>query len=77
MALAPQAAARWSHASARAPQAAALASVLNCRKLSDKACAHEAQNELIPLRVVVQVLFFEHARAVFKIAMHPMKLEED
>ncbi|KAG8071279.1 hypothetical protein GUJ93_ZPchr0006g42136 [Zizania palustris] len=41
-----------------------LCRVLNCRKLSDKACAHAAQNELLPLRVVVQVLFFEHARAV-------------
>uniref|UniRef100_A0A0D9VHS3 NPH3 domain-containing protein n=1 Tax=Leersia perrieri TaxID=77586 RepID=A0A0D9VHS3_9ORYZ len=40
-----------------------LCRVLNCRKLSDKACAHAAQNELLPLRVVVQVLFFEHARA--------------
>ncbi|XP_040376817.1 BTB/POZ domain-containing protein At1g67900 [Oryza brachyantha] len=40
-----------------------LCRVINCRKLSDKACAHAAQNELLPLRVVVQVLFFEHARA--------------
>ncbi|XP_062219513.1 BTB/POZ domain-containing protein At1g67900-like [Phragmites australis] len=41
-----------------------LCRVLNCRKLSEKACTHAAQNELLPLRVVVQVLFFEHARAV-------------
>lgn len=27
------------------------------------ACMHAAQNELLPLRVVVQVLFFEQARA--------------
>ncbi|KAG2652017.1 hypothetical protein PVAP13_1NG327800 [Panicum virgatum] len=40
-----------------------LCRVLNCRKLSEKASAHAAQNELLPLRVVVQVLFFEHARA--------------
>ncbi|OEL25075.1 BTB/POZ domain-containing protein [Dichanthelium oligosanthes] len=40
-----------------------LCRVLNCRKLSEKACTHAAQNELLPLRVVVQVLFFEHARA--------------
>ncbi|GJM85423.1 hypothetical protein PR202_ga01869 [Eleusine coracana subsp. coracana] len=40
-----------------------LCRVLNCRKLSEKACAHAAQNELLPLRVVVQVLFFDHARA--------------
>ena len=40
-----------------------LCRVLNCRKLSEKACSHAAQNELLPLRVIVQVLFFEHARA--------------
>lgn len=40
-----------------------LCRVLNCRKMSEKACTHAAQNELLPLRVVVQVLFFEHARA--------------
>ncbi|XP_066317520.1 BTB/POZ domain-containing protein At1g67900-like [Miscanthus floridulus] len=40
-----------------------LCRVLNCRKLSEKACTHAAMNELLPLRVVVQVLFFEHARA--------------
>lgn len=28
-----------------------------------QACMHAAQNELLPLRVVVQVLFFEQARA--------------
>lgn len=28
-----------------------------------EACTHAAQNELLPLRVVVQVLFFEQARA--------------
>ncbi|GAB2297934.1 hypothetical protein Dimus_032018 [Dionaea muscipula] len=27
-----------------------------------EACIHAAQNELLPLRVVVQVLFFEHVR---------------
>ncbi|XP_019176736.1 PREDICTED: BTB/POZ domain-containing protein At1g67900 [Ipomoea nil] len=36
---------------------------LDCRKLSMEACMHAAQNELLPLRVVVQVLFFEQARA--------------
>ncbi|BAF14998.1 BTB/POZ domain-containing protein At1g67900 [Oryza sativa Japonica Group] len=40
-----------------------LCRVLNCRKLSEKASMHAAQNELLPLRVVVQVLFFENARA--------------
>ncbi|GMI70786.1 hypothetical protein like AT1G67900 [Hibiscus trionum] len=40
-----------------------LCCVLNCRKLSVEACMHAAQNEKLPLRVVVQVLFFEQARA--------------
>lgn len=40
-----------------------LCRVLNCRKLSETASMHAAQNELLPLRVVVQVLFFENARA--------------
>lgn len=37
--------------------------VLDCKKLSMEACTHAAQNERLPLRVVVQVLFFEQARA--------------
>ncbi|XP_076922287.1 BTB/POZ domain-containing protein At5g66560-like isoform X3 [Bidens hawaiensis] len=33
--------------------------VLDCRKLTLEACTHAAQNERLPLRAVVQVLFFE------------------
>ncbi|KAJ0971968.1 hypothetical protein J5N97_019927 [Dioscorea zingiberensis] len=40
-----------------------LCRILNCKKLSMEACMHAAQNELLPLRMVVQVLFFEQARA--------------
>ncbi|WOH13643.1 hypothetical protein DCAR_0833153 [Daucus carota subsp. sativus] len=40
-----------------------LCRVLDCKKLSAEACTHAAQNELLPLRVVIQVLFFEQARA--------------
>ncbi|KAJ7953546.1 BTB/POZ domain-containing protein [Quillaja saponaria] len=40
-----------------------LCRVLDCKKLSMEVCMHAAQNELLPLRVVVQVLFFEQARA--------------
>ena len=36
---------------------------MDCRKLSVEACAHAVQNERLPMRVVVQVLFFEQARA--------------
>ncbi|MBA0718068.1 hypothetical protein Golax_005835 [Gossypium laxum] len=41
-----------------------LCRILDHRKLSVEACMHAAQNEKLPLRVVVQVLFFEQARAV-------------
>ncbi|XP_051117283.1 BTB/POZ domain-containing protein NPY5-like [Andrographis paniculata] len=37
--------------------------LMDSRKLSPDACAHAVQNERLPLRVVVQVLFFEQARA--------------
>lgn len=39
-----------------------LCRTLDCRKLSLEACMHAAQNESLPLRVVVQVLFSEQAR---------------
>uniref|UniRef100_M1BLJ8 Signal transducer n=1 Tax=Solanum tuberosum TaxID=4113 RepID=M1BLJ8_SOLTU len=39
-----------------------LCRILDCKKLSMDVCMHAAQNELLPLRVVVQVLFFEQAR---------------
>ncbi|OVA17106.1 BTB/POZ-like [Macleaya cordata] len=37
--------------------------LMDCKKLSVDACAHAVQNERLPLRVVVQVLFFEQVRA--------------
>lgn len=37
--------------------------LMDCRKLSAEACMHAVQNERLPLRVVVQVLFFEQSRA--------------
>ncbi|KAL3636400.1 hypothetical protein CASFOL_020947 [Castilleja foliolosa] len=40
-----------------------LCRMLDCEKLSVQACKHAAQNEMLPLRVIVQVLFVEHARA--------------
>ncbi|KAK4797691.1 hypothetical protein SAY86_030017 [Trapa natans] len=36
--------------------------VLDCRKMSQEACRHAAQNERLPLRVVVQVLFMEQLK---------------
>jgi NPH3 family len=40
-----------------------LCRILDCKKLSVEACMHAAQNEMLPLRTVVQVLFFEQARS--------------
>ncbi|OIV94697.1 hypothetical protein TanjilG_25921 [Lupinus angustifolius] len=37
--------------------------LMDCRKLSAEACMHAVQNERLPLRVVVQVLFFEQLKA--------------
>ncbi|KAL6844022.1 hypothetical protein ACP4OV_025695 [Aristida adscensionis] len=39
-----------------------LCRLMSCQKLSLEACTHAAQNERLPLRVVVQVLFFEQLR---------------
>ncbi|XP_076949923.1 phototropic-responsive NPH3 family protein NPY4-like [Bidens hawaiensis] len=37
--------------------------LMDCRKLSAEACMHAIQNERLPLRIVVQILFFEQMRA--------------
>ncbi|KAK0605921.1 hypothetical protein LWI29_032236 [Acer saccharum] len=37
--------------------------LMDCRKLLVDACMHAVQNKRLPLRVVVQVLFFEQVRA--------------
>lgn len=37
--------------------------LLDCKKLSVEACTHAVQNERLPLRTVVQVLFFEQLRS--------------
>ena len=39
-----------------------LCRLMDCKKLSINACMHAAQNDRLPLRVVVQVLFFQQAR---------------
>ncbi|XAR73927.1 hypothetical protein NMG60_11008060 [Bertholletia excelsa] len=36
-----------------------ISGVMDCQKLTLEACTHAAQNERLPLRAVVQVLFFE------------------
>ncbi|XVF61629.1 hypothetical protein PTKIN_Ptkin08bG0145800 [Pterospermum kingtungense] len=39
-----------------------LCKVMNCEKLSFDACMHAAQNDRLPLRTVIQVLFSEQAK---------------
>ncbi|KAF8410891.1 hypothetical protein HHK36_003428 [Tetracentron sinense] len=39
-----------------------LCRILDCQKLSPEICAHVVRNERLPLRTVVQVLFFEQER---------------
>ncbi|XP_020581773.1 BTB/POZ domain-containing protein NPY3-like [Phalaenopsis equestris] len=39
-----------------------ICNLMDCRKLSPEACMHAVQNDRLPLRVVVQVLFFEQVR---------------
>ncbi|GFY96828.1 phototropic-responsive NPH3 family protein [Actinidia rufa] len=44
--------------------------LMEVKKLTMEASMHAAQNELLPLRVVVQVLFFEQARAAAGLQVH-------
>ncbi|KAM0038338.1 putative NPH3 domain-containing protein [Helianthus debilis subsp. tardiflorus] len=46
---------------------------MDCQKLSMDACMHAAQNERLPLRVVVQVLFSEQVKISNAIASNSVK----
>ncbi|RDX98530.1 BTB/POZ domain-containing protein, partial [Mucuna pruriens] len=50
--------------------------VLDCQKLTLEACTHAAQNERLPLRAVVRVLFFEQLQLRHAIAGTLMAAEE-
>ncbi|KAH7351741.1 hypothetical protein KP509_19G012800 [Ceratopteris richardii] len=39
-----------------------LCKLLDCQKMSQEACAHAAQNERLPVQMIVQVLYFEQLR---------------
>lgn len=39
-----------------------ICSLMDCKKLTADACMHAVQNERLPLRLVVQILFFEQVR---------------
>ncbi|PON54083.1 Voltage dependent potassium channel [Parasponia andersonii] len=49
--------------------------VLDCQKLTLEACTHAAQNERLPLRAVVQVLFFEQLQLRHAIAENLIAVE--
>ncbi|KAH0459040.1 hypothetical protein IEQ34_011854 [Dendrobium chrysotoxum] len=51
--------------------------VMNFRKLTLEACTHAAQNERLPLRAVVQVLFFEQLQLRQAIAGTILTAEEE
>lgn len=50
-----------------------LCRVMDCQKLSIDACMHAAQNERLPLRVVVQVLFSEQVKISNTLASSSLK----
>lgn len=50
-----------------------LCRVMDCQKLSIDACMHAAQNERLPLRVVVQVLFSEQVKISNAMANNTLK----
>ncbi|KAL7082523.1 hypothetical protein ACP275_14G103800 [Erythranthe tilingii] len=50
-----------------------LCRVMDCQKLSIDACMHAAQNERLPLRVVVQVLFSEQVKISNALATGSLK----
>ncbi|XP_027356851.1 root phototropism protein 3-like [Abrus precatorius] len=50
-----------------------LCRVMDCQKLSIDACMHAAQNERLPLRVVVQVLFAEQVKISNALASSSLK----
>ncbi|CAN6698494.1 unnamed protein product [Malus baccata var. baccata] len=56
------------HPSLSEPEREKVCGILDCQKLTLEACTHAAQNERLPLRAVVQVLFFEQLQLRHAIA---------
>ncbi len=50
------------HPALAEPERKKLCKLMDCQKLSQEACTHAAQNERLPVQVVVQVLYFEQLR---------------
>ncbi|KAL4196156.1 hypothetical protein AMTRI_Chr04g181940 [Amborella trichopoda] len=57
-----------SHPSLSEHERRRLCKLMDCQRLSPDACMHAAQNERLPLRTVVQVLYAEQAK--FRVAYH-------
>lgn len=57
-----------SHPSLTESEREQLCRLMDCQKLSLEACTHAAQNERLPLRIIVQVLFFEQLQLRTSIA---------
>ncbi|KAK9928437.1 hypothetical protein M0R45_025573 [Rubus argutus] len=54
-----------------------LCRVMDCQKLSIDACMHAAQNERLPLRVVMQVLFSEQVKISNALANNALKAGDE
>ncbi|KAH9321601.1 hypothetical protein KI387_016240 [Taxus chinensis] len=54
-----------------------LCRVMDCQKLSLDACMHAAQNERLPLRIVVQVLFSEQIKITNAIASNGVSMAKE
>ncbi|MQL71521.1 hypothetical protein Taro_003846 [Colocasia esculenta] len=50
------------HPSIKESERYRLCKTINCRKLTQEACSHAAQNERLPVQMAVQVLYFEQMR---------------
>ncbi|KAJ4980743.1 hypothetical protein NE237_031580 [Protea cynaroides] len=53
-----------------------LCRILDCQKLSPEVCAHAIKNERLPLRTVVQVLFYEQERGARPTSRKPPPVEK-
>lgn len=51
--------------------------ILDCQRLSPEVCAHAVRNERLPLRTVVQLLYFEQERAGMATSTDNIKKQED
>ncbi|XP_020273012.1 LOW QUALITY PROTEIN: BTB/POZ domain-containing protein NPY2-like [Asparagus officinalis] len=54
-----------------------LCALMDCKKLTPDACMHAIQNDRLPLRVVVQILFFEQLRQSSTISSTATTTTED